>query len=186
MPPDVKIIGGGNGFPDVLAIASTDQETILGSGTLLDPLRSSSVLGSLLALYADPFVPIAVIGSPVSVTDDDPGAFVTAVALSAGGHQVIANPNSIGIIVDDPGDGSVRVQTAGEVTLTTAEWDVITQGSGGLTTGSVYYLAFGFNVFGRLTTTQSTTPGTFIAPIGNALSSTTLLLGVIPIVARST
>ncbi len=184
--PDVKIIGGTSGFPDVLAIASTDQVTIFGSGSIQDPLRALPSSGSLRALYADPNVPVPVIGSPVTVTDDDPGVEVTAVVLSSGnllsggaGIQF-----SIGLITAILDGGAVTVQTFGEVTLTTAQWDLITLDVGGLVTGSVYYVSFGFNDFGHLTVIESNSSGTAIAPVGTALSSTVLLLGTLPVPAR--
>jgi hypothetical protein len=184
--PDVKIIGGTNGFPDVLSFASTDQDTILGDGTLSDPLRASGTIESLRALYADPNVPIPVAGSPVSVTNDtDPGDSVTTVVLSTASLlSPGANPFSIGLISSVLDDGIVLVQTTGEITLTTTQWDLITEGSGGLVLGDVYYVSFGFNNFGHLTTVRSGSPGTSVAPVGTALSTTPLLLGIIPVVSR--
>jgi hypothetical protein len=74
------------------------------------------------------------------------------------------------------GEGVVT-QFHGILTLTTAEWDVVTLLTGGLTTGAVYYLSVGFHE-GQLTTTASTTPGDFVTQVGIALSPTDLLVQI--------
>lgn len=70
----------------------------------------------------------------------------------------------------------VTVQEDGVVTLTTAEWDSVTGGSGGLTPGARYYL----DTAGKITTTAPTAPGTFVTPIGRAITSTILALRITP------
>lgn len=56
--------------------------------------------------------------------------------------------------------------TSGELTLTTGEWDIVTNGSGGLVAGSTYYLSS--IVAGRI----STSVGLIYCPILRAISST--------------
>jgi hypothetical protein len=68
-------------------------------------------------------------------------------------------------IVGEP----VFVQFAGVLHLETAQWDAVTGETGGLTTGAPYFLSVGFQE-GRLTQTQTATPGTFVVPAGVALS----------------
>jgi hypothetical protein len=69
------------------------------------------------------------------------------------------------------------VQRSGIVVLTTAQWDVITAGSGGLTTGTMYYVS---NTTGKITpyTTLSLGHGLFISQVGWALSSTEMQLQI--------
>ncbi len=68
-----------------------------------------------------------------------------------------------------------RIQTDGIVSATTAEWDAVTGGSGGLTAGSTYYLSAA--TAGNLTTTM---PGinNYVVAIGIALSACELKLGI--------
>jgi len=65
------------------------------------------------------------------------------------------------------------IQTGGVLTLTEAQWDNITGGSGGLD-GS-YFLS---TVAGKLTNSAPTSSGQFVTYIGRALSSTDLLIEI--------
>lgn len=62
------------------------------------------------------------------------------------------------------------ITTDGVLTATTGEWDVVTGQVGGLTTGVKYWLSE--TTAGRLTTTAPTAVGDFVAPCGQALSTT--------------
>src|SRR5882724_2354544 len=62
----------------------------------------------------------------------------------------------------------VHTQYSDLLELTTAEWDVATGGSGGLTPGSAYYVSSA--TAGRLTTTAPAT----VVPVGIAVSATTM------------
>lgn len=68
--------------------------------------------------------------------------------------------------------GAPVVQSAGIATLTTAQWDAVTGGSGGLTPGTPYYVA---GTSGHLTSARPSSP-TLIAQVGIAISTTQLLL----------
>lgn len=70
---------------------------------------------------------------------------------------------------------SATVQTAGAVVLTTEQWDAVTGQVGGLQPGQRYYLD---TSPGRITTTPPSAPGTSIAPIGRAASSTVLVIRI--------
>ncbi len=72
----------------------------------------------------------------------------------------------------------VTVQHAGTVTLTTAQWDLVTGGSGGLTPGSPYYLSFGFNDLGHLTKVVVSDAGRFVVLAGIALDEVTMQLAL--------
>lgn len=62
------------------------------------------------------------------------------------------------------------VQTNGLLTATTAEWDAVTGQVGGLTPQTTYYLDAA-NA-GKLVTTPPSGSGEYVAPVGQAVSST--------------
>lgn len=92
-------------------------------------------------------------------------AFSTGGVVGLASASIIANAS-----------GSIII--GGVVTLTAAQWNVVTGGSGGLTVGSRYFLDP--STAGRLTTTSPTTPGQVNTLIGLALSSVQLLLSIEP------
>lgn len=69
-----------------------------------------------------------------------------------------------------------NVALAGPLTATTAQWDAVTGGSGGLTPGSAYYVDPA-NA-GKLTATGTSTAGQYLAPVGRAISSTVMAVAV--------
>jgi hypothetical protein len=69
----------------------------------------------------------------------------------------------------------VRVQCAGAVELTEAEWDAASGSSGGLVPGARYYLDV---AAGRMTAVAPTAPGTFVTALGRAITSTLFVLRV--------
>lgn len=89
--------------------------------------------------------------------------------------QVLASVQGL-VVVGAGATLPVTIQEDGVVTLTTAEWDVVTSGSGGLTPGARYYL----DTAGKITTTAPTAPGTFVTPIGRAITSTIMALRITP------
>lgn len=68
------------------------------------------------------------------------------------------------------------IQVNGTLTLTTAQWDFITSGSGGLTTGTWYWLSD--KVAGKLVTIEPETLGHFSVAILYALSATEALIQI--------
>lgn len=88
-----------------------------------------------------------------------------------------------GIAVVPAVDGErALVQFAGPLTLTTAEWDAITGGSGGLTLGPYYLDAASA---GKLTTTSPSFDGTFVVQVGIATSPTDFIIQLGGIVQNS-
>ncbi len=67
------------------------------------------------------------------------------------------------------------VQATGRLTLTTAQWDVVTGQSGGLTPGAPYYVSD--EDAGEITTTAPSDLNSVVLLVGIALNSVTLLLG---------
>ena len=71
---------------------------------------------------------------------------------------------------------SGAIQTDGILSATTAQWDAVTGGTGGLTVGGVYYLDAA-NA-GKLTSTAPTTGGQFVVRVGLAMSTTELDISI--------
>lgn len=111
-----------------------------------------------------------VIGTPVYIN----GADTVAKALA----DAIGTSNVLGLVVDvtvaasDP----ARILTDGRLAATTAQWDVVTGDSGGLTAGAVYYLDP--TTAGNLTTTAPTTDTEVVVRVGKALSTTVFEISI--------
>lgn len=67
-----------------------------------------------------------------------------------------------------------NIQSDGVMALTTAQWDAVTGGSGGLTTGSIYFLSTA--TAGAIVTTVPSTG--YNQVIGKAISTTELLIRI--------
>lgn len=123
-------------------------------------------------------------GVQISATNQEAGNIVigTAVYVFGAGQVKKANANavgtktSIGLVFDTTvaTTAAANIVIAGSLTATTVQWDAVTGQSGGLTTGSVYYLSNA--TAGNLTTTAPTTG--FNCPIGVALSTTIMVLQI--------
>ncbi len=178
---DTRVLIGG-ASPDVLAMASTDQDTILGNGTIFDPLRAEAGSGNeFIAEFSnplsDPNEPR--LGQPVVVISGNPsdGICVVRTANADVGNLL---PFVVGLVVSPrtPGGSQVTIRTSGEVTATEAEWNFVVGNDQGLITGDMYYLDG--SGFGQMFQNPPTSPGSAVAQIGVALSSTTMLLCILP------
>lgn len=99
--------------------------------------------------------------------------YKTAVANEVAKAQANAVGTSkvMGLLVEALADAaSGYALTDGRIVGTTAEWDAITGGTGGLTAGADYYLDP--STAGRLTTVAPSTDGQVLAPVGKAASTT--------------
>jgi len=180
------IVGDGSHEHPLHAGASggvvTDGVTILGNGTAGNPLRASSSDGTYRAAFRGGSVTAAP-GIPVFISFVDeavlPGEVTTvqpvAVAASSNGNGVAeAFATVAGVVSLVNGDGSVQVFGGGLLTLTTAQWDVVTGGVGGLVLGHTYYPSV--TVDGGITDVAPSGPGQFLTKIGTATSATTMLV----------
>jgi len=111
-------------------------------------------------------------GTPLAQSRSTSGTVIPARADSVDTASVVGLAAMPSVVGD-----AVVTQFHGVLTLTAAEWDVVTTQTGGLTAGAVYYLSVGFHE-GELTTSQSTTPGDFITQVGIALSPTDMLVQI--------
>ncbi len=74
-------------------------------------------------------------------------------------------------------DGTIQYKTNGPLTLLASQWDsVVTGESGGLTAGAAYYVSAA--AAGKLTVTPPAATGSYIVPVGVALSPTTLIVNI--------
>jgi len=166
---ETRLTSGGV-FTPTLAIISADQDTILGDGTIANPIRLASggeESGDTL------------IGTLDDASEDDIGATVRLLTSGFTFGKAVTSEQfkpaqAIGIVTSfDVDTGEVTVTTVGEVTLTTAQWDAWTDGSGGLTSGAIYYVD---DVAGFLTSTATVVSGQFVAQVGIGRSATVMLL----------
>jgi hypothetical protein len=104
-----------------------------------------------------------------AVYNDAAGGFKKAVANALGTSLVVglasANINSA---------ASGIIGTAGEIAATTAQWDAVTGQTGGLTFGARYFLDNA--TAGKITSTAPSSG--FIVPIGQAMSTTQMLVRI--------
>jgi hypothetical protein len=113
------------------------------------------------------------IGTPVTVSDVANGTVVPGLADDIDTATITGLAITPGVVGD-----RVKVQTHGPLTLTTAQWDEITGGTGGLIHGLVYFLS----TDGGMTDTAPTTPGDVVTQIGIGLSPTDLMIQISPAV----
>lgn len=108
------------------------------------------------------------------------GTIGTPVYISAANTFQLARANALGTtevfgLIRDSAIAAAAtgtIQTDGLLTATTAEWDVITGQTGGLTPGAIYFLSGA--TAGKLTTTATTASGQFLIRVGQALSTLAL------------
>lgn len=161
----VRTIRGPN--TNSLAMATADQMTIFGNGTPDFPLTAEGTIGDLQGTFFPPLPLNPLVGMAVVAVGG--GQFAPASA-AVGGDAAVC-----GLIVDvNLATLEIVVRTTGDVTLTTAQWDLVTGQVGGLTSGLGYFAS---NVgLGRLTTTPSTAPGFSTSAVGVAFAPTVLIL----------
>ena len=165
---ETRLTAGGI-FTPSLALISADQETILGDGTSSNPLRLSSsgddgfLVGTLSGADAGD------IGAAVYVSSS-----IGGFTFSKTANGSLLTSQSVGVVSEfNALTDEVTIATTGIVTLTTAQWDVHTGQSGGLTPGSIYYAN---SSGGALTVTQPATPTQFVAQVGIGFSATRMIL----------
>lgn len=128
------------------------------------------------------------LNTQVAMVNSNAGSIVigTPVYVSTAGHVDKADAGAtsttrvIGLVADlgiaTTATGNIAV--SGILVATTGQWDAVTGQTGGLTAGAVYYLSDGTP--GTLTTAAPTTTGSYVAPIGIALSATQIKIQVDP------
>jgi hypothetical protein len=104
-------------------------------------------------------------GSAVTVATGN----LSAALADGSGAQVC-----VGLLTQNWSTGDATVCGAGPLTLTTAQWDLVTGQSGGLTPGATYYVA---DVdAGNITSTAPSAPGDYVTVVGYAMNATTMIV----------
>lgn len=126
--------------------------------------------------------------SVVNATNGEAASIAIGKAVYISGADTIrlANANAAGTknVIGLVFDASIAaaatgaISTSGVVTATTGQWDAVTGQTGGLTSGSKYYLSN--STAGNLTTTPPTTG--YVCPVGFALSTTKMVINIGPTV----
>jgi hypothetical protein len=145
-----------------LVIVNGQIEQLQAGDTLSAPQSG----GQQIVLTNDEATAV-VIGAPVYSDAND--GFKKAQANAASTKEVI------GLVSQSPSIASAATGTvivSGVMTATTAQWDAVTGGTGGLLFGQKYYLDPA--TAGMMTTTAPTTIGQYVSSIGVALSTTEL------------
>lgn len=153
-----------------LGCIKPDGTSITISGQVISAPGSGG--GGTVVLASNSSGSSIVQGAPVYVSGAGAMAPARANGFSTAGVLGIANA-----LVAPSATGGVVV--TGPLVLTTAEWDAVVTGeSGGLTSGTLYFLDSA--AAGKLTATAPSTPGQVVTLIGRALSPTTLIIMIAP------
>jgi len=117
-------------------------------------------------------------GEATAVVIGTPAYVFSANTVKKAQANASGTTEAIGLIRDTSiaAGATGSVQLDGQLSATTAQWDAITGGTGGLTAGSTYYLSA--STSGQLTTVAPTTTGQFVLRIGKALSTTVLDIAI--------
>jgi hypothetical protein len=138
-------VGVGVGFPAALSPTFDPEAT---TGDTVGKLRN----GESTTIYR---------GQPVYIE----GNLRVRLAV-ADGDAVVGLVADAEIASEQPGNFTL----GGHVVASPAEWDLVCGTTGGLTFGTTYYLHP--SIPGRLTATAPTTPGAYVVPVIDAISST--------------
>jgi hypothetical protein len=132
---------------------------------------------------ASPVPPNA--SNPIAQTNKLPGFAVYAFGediVEAADASAAAKSLVVGITMQAQAAGErVFTRYSGPLTLTEAEWAAATIAAGALTRGSQYYVSAATP--GKLTTVKPANPN-FVAPVGVAISATTLMIQLGGLVAN--
>jgi hypothetical protein len=91
---------------------------------------------------------------------------------AAATSEIIGFATAVTIATGQP----ATVQTSGVLEATTDQWDAMSDLTGGLNVGEVYYLDDA--VAGEITATAPTTAGKYVVRVGRAISTTGLLIEI--------
>lgn len=145
------------------------------------------VAGKLQQLQAGDTLDATVTGGEqVQLTNDEAGAIVIGTPVYSDANDGVkkaqANAATTAEVIGLVGQTSIAngvagaVQLAGPLTATTAQWDAVTGGSGGLVFRTRYYVDP--TTAGKLTSTAPSTPGQVVAEVGIAFSATEMQISL--------
>ncbi len=169
---DVRISSAGQNVSS-LALVTADQVTILGDGSVENPLRAVTTVESANEFNGRLFSDVGFLGAAVYFDDGD--------LQLATSEQGLNEAAVVGLVVAFPGGTplvQVTVRSRGLVELTTAQWDVVTGQTGGLTVAAVYFLSRSFSATPGQLSTGAGSGSDNVAQVGVALNATTMLVGL--------
>lgn len=146
-----------------LVLDDNGNMTLLQAGDTLDAVAKEVDSFNMINEETNPIPKLSVVrvSSSGKVKNSQANAPATHKAIGLATKEIA--PSAVG-----------SIQTDGQITGTTAEWDVITGQTGGLTPGATYFLSE--TALGGLRATANTT-GSLVV-IGEALSETVLNLNI--------
>lgn len=150
--------------PVGVAISTTEM--------IVAPIPPTQIGGGDGLTLLNAFVGAVVIGAPVYSSAS--GSFNKAKADAAATSLVVG---LVGQAPSIPIVSSGLIQTSGPLTATTVQWDAVTGDVGGLTFNSLYYVDP--VIAGKLTKTAPVAVGQVVAPVGRAVSTTTMVIDVL-------
>jgi len=125
-------------------------------------------------------------GDFVSQTNANVGAIVPGTPVYSAGNDSVdkakADASATAAVMGLVGATSINASASGQIcvggilALTTGQWDTAFGTSGGLTANTKYYLSAATAGVG--TSTAPTTVGQLVTPLGRAISTTELKLGI--------
>lgn len=148
---------------------------IVDCQVLSSPYITTCTTGQIAALGGSATILVNASGGGVA-----PGTVVYINGAGQFGAAIASSYSTAGAVAfatnQIPVSAAGKVATAGGLQLTTAQWDAITGGSGGLVPGLLYFLSPASA--GKITTTPPTTPGQLVVVVGRALSPTVMLVAI--------
>jgi len=161
--------------------AATAGNITAATGESDEPLVQIGVALDTLTLLVNTMVVLpALLPAATPTNAPVPGM---ALRVSSSGHlaPLLADgsvaPACSALMIAGNIDGTIQYKTNGPLTLLTTQWDAVVTGeSGGLTAGAAYYVSAA--AAGKLTVTPPAATGSYIVPVGVALSPTTLIVNI--------
>jgi hypothetical protein len=141
---DAFLRASGSPTRDVF-FATADQDTIVGDGSVENPLRAGSgaLGGTIQAGYLSVAVPTPLPGQPTRIRASVSGlpglTVVDPRARENPAHTAEFLASVAGVVAQVNDDATVQFQTSGVLALTEAAWDDLTGDVGGLVRGDAYY-----------------------------------------------
>lgn len=142
---------------------------VIGTSGLIQNLQAGDNIGVQSETGQISLIAVATVVPGAPVYSSSATQFTKAQA-NAGSTAKVLGLAAAGITAAAAG----IIQVNGILTLSTAQWDAITSGTGGLTFGANYFLSA--TTAGLLTTTAPSTVGQYNSFVGDAISTTSMRL----------
>ena len=157
------LLGSGGSWTRLGIGSSTNVLTVSGGTAVWAAPANVNFL--ILASQTNANGGSVVIGAPVYATG-------TANHIDKAEANAFSTAQCIGLVFDTSiaSAAAGNVITVGQLTATTGQWDAVAGTTGGLTSGTIYYLSD--SSAGTLTSTAPNTAGHFVIPVVEGISTT--------------